>query len=134
VAALGQHWQLLLRLGVIQHQEVNQLIEGEVVPAINVALQQLGDLETWTDENEFDQAEAHIARLRQLIQQLPGAALDVDPDALHQRLAHYRAQHAEQQQNEEKLNRLREQKRRLDALNNPEQNAPASHEQSNKSP
>ena len=131
VAALGQHWQLLLRLGVIQHQEVNQLIEGEVVPAINVALQQLGDLETWTDENEFDQAEAHIARLRQLIQQLPGAALDVDPDALNQRLAHYRAQHAEQQQNEEKLNRLREQKRRLDALNNPEQNAPASRDQNN---
>jgi energy-coupling factor transporter ATP-binding protein EcfA2 len=134
VAALGQHWQLLQRLRVIQHPAIEQLIQGEVLPAINVALQQLGDLETWTDENEFDQAEAHIARLRQLIQQLPGAALDVDPDALNQRLAHYRAQHAEQQQNEEKLNRLREQKRRLDALNNPEQNAPASHDQSNESP
>ena len=134
VAALGQHWQLLQRLQVIPHPAIEQLIQGEVLPAINVALQQLGDLETWTDENEFDQAEAHIARLRQLIQQLPGAALDVDSDALNQRLAHYRAQHAEQQQNEEKLNRLREQKHRLDALNNPEQNAPASHDQSNESP
>jgi hypothetical protein len=31
VTALGQHWQLLQRLRVIEHPEANQLIEGQVL-------------------------------------------------------------------------------------------------------
>ena len=99
--ALEQHWQLLQRLRVIQHPEVDQLMQGEVLPAMNVALKQLlkqlEDIEQWTDEHNFEQAEAQIVQLARLIQQLPGATLDVDLDALRQRLAHYRAQYEEMQ-------------------------------------
>jgi hypothetical protein len=111
VTALGQHWQLLQRLRVIEHPEANQLIEGQVLPAISVALQQLGNIEAWTDEYNFDQAEAQIAQLTQLVQQLPGAVINVDLAALRQRLANYREQ-------EEELNQLREEQRRgEEALN-----------------
>jgi len=104
--ALGQHWQLLQRLQVVQYPEIDQLIEEEVLPAINVALKQLGDLETWTDEDEFDQAEAHIEQLTRLIQQLPGAMLDVDLNALNQRLTHYREQYAQRQRMNTEKQRL----------------------------
>jgi hypothetical protein len=111
VTALGQYWQLLQRLRVIEHPEANQLIEGQVLPAISVALQQLGNIEAWTDEYNFDQAEAQIAQLTQLVQQLPGAVINVDLAALRQRLANYREQ-------EEELNQLREEQRRgEEALN-----------------
>ena len=106
VTALAQQWQLLQRLHVIEHPEITQLVEGQVVPAINVALRQLGDIETWTNAYDFDQAEAHIARLTQLMQQLPGAALDVNLDALRQRLARCREQHAEQRRRGQEWVRL----------------------------
>ena len=85
VTALGQNWQLLQRLRIIEHPEVEQLIEGQVLPAINVALRQLRDgiKKTWANAYEFDQAEAHIARLTQLMRQLPGAPLDINLDALY---------------------------------------------------
>ncbi len=108
VTELGQHWQLLQRLQVVEHPEVDQLIQGEVVPAINVALQQLGDIETWTKTCDFDQAKAQIVQLIQCIQQLPGAAITINPAALRQRLANYREQHAQRQQAEEEIRRLRE--------------------------
>jgi energy-coupling factor transporter ATP-binding protein EcfA2 len=111
IPALGQHWQLLQRLKVVEHPEVDQLIEGAVVPAINMALRQLGDMETWTKAYNFDQAEAHIALLTQLIQQLPGATLDINPDVLRQHLARCREQYEECKRcksREEEIRRLRE--------------------------
>jgi energy-coupling factor transporter ATP-binding protein EcfA2 len=107
VTALGQHWQLLQRLRVIEHPEVDQLVEGQVVPAINVELRQLGDIETWTNAYDFDQAEAHIARLTQLMQQLPGATLDINLDVLRQNLARCRAQYEECKRREEEIRRSR---------------------------
>jgi hypothetical protein len=108
VTALGQHWQLLQRLRVVKHSEVDQLIEEEVLPAINVALQKLGDIGVFTDQYNFDQAEANIAQLTQLIQQLPGAEINVDLAALHQLLENYRGQHAQKQQAEEQRQQTEE--------------------------
>ena len=95
--ALAQHWQLLQQLHVIEPPEVEQLMQGEVLPAINVALEQFGDIARWTEEHNFDQAEDQIAHLTRLIQQLPGAALDINVAALRQHLAHHKAQYEEQQ-------------------------------------
>jgi hypothetical protein len=90
VAALGQHWQLLLRLGVIQHQEVNQLIEGEVVPAINtIILQRVDAFKDSTAARKFDTAQRQLNQLESITSHLPGAPLLCNINSLkeHLRLA-----------------------------------------------
>jgi hypothetical protein len=144
VTELDQHWQLLQRLRIIEHPEVEQLVEGQVLPAINVALRQLGDIETWTHTHnfaqageqpivggllraimsavlegianayKFDRAEARITLLTQLIQQLPGAKLDINPDELRRQLARLREQYEENERAKEELRRLREEREALE--------------------
>jgi Tfp pilus assembly protein PilN len=86
---------------------VEQLVEGQVLLAINVALRQFGDIGTWTNTHNFDQAEARIALLTQLIQELPGAILDINPDELCQQLARCRGQYEEHKRSNEAIQRLR---------------------------
>jgi hypothetical protein len=66
----------------------------------------------------FDQAEAHIARLTQLIQQLPGAKLDINLDALHQHLARCREQYEEQQNMESERETLEHELTQLNSHRN----------------
>jgi energy-coupling factor transporter ATP-binding protein EcfA2 len=79
VATLRQHWQLLLRLGVIEHPEVTQLIEGDVLPAINAAiLERAGAIKDATGAYEFDSAQGQLNQLMSITNSLPGAPLACD--------------------------------------------------------
>jgi predicted RNase H-like nuclease (RuvC/YqgF family) len=51
----------------------------------------------WTHAHNLDQAEAHVEQLTQLIQQLPGARLDINLDALRRTIARCREQYESQQ-------------------------------------
>jgi hypothetical protein len=76
VTALGQHWQLLQRLRVVEHPEVDQLIEGQVLAAINVAILQRADaVKSNANILNFDGARRQLNELTRIVNQLPGVPL-----------------------------------------------------------
>jgi hypothetical protein len=76
VTALGQHWQLLQRLRVVEHPEVDQLIEGEVLPAINTAILQRADaVKSSASVLNFDDAQRQLSELTSIVNHLPGVPL-----------------------------------------------------------
>jgi predicted GTPase len=76
VTNLGQHWQLLQRLRVVEHPEVHQIIEGQVFPAVNIAiLQKAEEIKDSTSVLDFDDAQRKLSVLTDIISHLPGVPL-----------------------------------------------------------
>ncbi len=106
VAALGQHWQLLQRLQVIQHPEIEQL-QGEVVLAINNAiLQKVDAFKNDAQAHNFYSAGRTLNLLTRVQNNLPGASLTLDIDALRRHLDHCKEQYAAQRAREAEIARL----------------------------
>ena len=102
VTALGQHWQLLQRLRVVEHPEVDQLIEGQVFSAINVVILQKADaLKSSASAHKFRDAADQLFLIKKISDSLDGAPLVVNIDTLRRHLDHCREQYAEQKRMEE---------------------------------
>jgi hypothetical protein len=107
VAALGQHWQLLQRLQVIQHPEIEQLIQGEVLPAINNAiLQRIDAFKDDATVYNFDDARQQLNELTSIVNHLPGVTLSFDINALNRPLERCKELYAAQQAREAEIARL----------------------------
>ena len=107
-ATLGRYWQLLQRLRVINHQEIEQLMQGEVLPTIDSAIFQRVD--AFKDDatvRNFDDAERALKLIIEIKNNLPGAPIPLDINALNRHLARCRKLYAEQQARERELVELR---------------------------
>jgi hypothetical protein len=87
VATLRQYWQLLLRLRVIEHPEVEQLIEGGVLPAINVAiLERAGAIKDAARAYAFDGAQEQLTKLISIANNLPDMLMPCNIDGLQRNM------------------------------------------------
>jgi hypothetical protein len=106
-SALRPHWQLLLRLKVIEHPEVDQLIEGEVLPAINtVILQRASAIRDDAQAYQFYIARRELSQLRNTVNNLPGAPIICDIDALGRYIARCEAAYEDQRRRQVEMERL----------------------------
>jgi hypothetical protein len=107
VTALGQHWQLLQRLRVVEHPEVDQLIEGGVLPTLkNEVLKRIDSFKYYANAHDFALAENQLDFLTTLQDAIPGAPLELDLNALRRNLKGCRQAHKEReamQKNQEAL-------------------------------
>jgi hypothetical protein len=79
VTALSQHFQLLQRLLVIDHPEVGQLIEIQVLPAINIAVfKRVEEAKNSATASNFDDARRQLNQLISIVNHLPGVPLGFD--------------------------------------------------------
>jgi hypothetical protein len=115
VTALGQHWQLLQRLRVIEHPEVDQLVEGQVLPAItNAILQRADAVKSSANAHNFREATDKLFLIRQISDSLDGAPLVVNIDTLRRHLDHCREQYEECKRREEEIRRLKKEKEAIE--------------------
>jgi hypothetical protein len=84
VTALGRHWQLLQRLQVVEHSEVDRLITSQVLPAINLAIVHKVDaIKDMAGECNFDAARRQLSVLISIVNCfLPEVPILRDCDAL----------------------------------------------------
>jgi hypothetical protein len=83
VTALSQHFQLLQRLLVIEHPEVGQLIEGQVLPAINIAVfKRVEEAKNSAIASNFDDARRQLNQLISIVNHLPGVPLGFDINSI----------------------------------------------------
>jgi hypothetical protein len=87
VTTLGQHWQLLQRLRIIEHPEIGQLIEGEILSAINTAiLKQADAIKSSANAFNFDDAQQRLDKLTSIVRQIPDAPLVCDIDEIQRHI------------------------------------------------
>jgi hypothetical protein len=114
VQELGDCWKTLQRLQIIEHPEVDQFIEGQVLPAINVAiLQRVDAFRSSASAHEFCKAHNQLFLINKILDCLDGAPLAVNIDTLRGHLDDCKEQYREQQRMERELRRLNEEIRRL---------------------
>jgi energy-coupling factor transporter ATP-binding protein EcfA2 len=107
-ATLGRYWQLLQRLRVINHQEIEQLMQGEVLPTIDSAiLQRVDAFKDDATVRNFDDAERALKLIIEIKNNLLGAPISLDINALNRHLECCRKLYAEQQARERELVELR---------------------------
>lgn len=83
VTALGQHWQLLQRLRVVEYPEVDQFIKEEVLPTLkNEVLKHINSFKKYANAHDFALAENQLDFLTTLQDAIPGAPLGLDLNAL----------------------------------------------------
>ena len=86
ITALSQHWQLLQRLQVIEHPEIEQLMEGEIVSPINTAiLKRVDVVKNSANAFNFSDAQQRLNKLTSIVSHLPGVPLvcNIDEIQMH---------------------------------------------------
>ncbi|MCU0317893.1 MAG: hypothetical protein MUC61_00940 [Amoebophilaceae bacterium] len=108
VTALGQHWQLLQRLRIIEHPEVHELIEGQVLPDINIAiLQKANAVRSSANVLDFEDARRQLSELISIIGHLPGVPLACDINAIQKHIHDCKANKDNEDARQENLATLR---------------------------
>nr|MCU0318440.1 hypothetical protein [Amoebophilaceae bacterium] len=109
VTNLGQHWQLLQCLRVVEHPEAHQIIEGQVFPAVNIAiLQKAEEVKDSASAFDFDDAQRKLSALTDIISHLPGVTLTCDIDVLQRHIHACAANKDNEEARQETLAALRE--------------------------
>jgi hypothetical protein len=81
--AAGRHWQLLTRLSVIGHDEVEQMVGEYALSRVQQhVLRCVGTFQEHAMQDQFDQAEGQLSLLRMLTSHLPSTDLQVSLSAL----------------------------------------------------
>ena len=87
VALLGQKWQLFQRLRVIEHPEIEQLIQGEVLPALDVMiLQRVDDFKNSIITGNVSKARGQLDQLIIIKHNLSSASIACDINDLEEQL------------------------------------------------
>ena len=90
-AGLRHNWKALQRLRVIGHDEVEQLIDGEVLPTLgNEILKRIDECKEHAHAHNFERAEEQLDWLTRIQNILPEAPIELNIPALRQTLEHCR--------------------------------------------
>ena len=102
---LKHNWQAIQRLRAIGHDEVEQFIQGEVLPTLMTdVLKLIEECKEHAHAHNFKRAEEQLEWLTRVQNMLPETFLELNLPALRQTLEHCRAQYAEQQRLETSIN------------------------------
>lgn len=97
----------LQQLRIINHPEVDRLIEGQVWPAINTAiLQRVDTFKSSANAHNFRDAEDQLYLIEEILSWIDDVPLVVNRDALRRHLAHCKEAYEAQQKRQEELAHL----------------------------
>jgi hypothetical protein len=113
-ASLRNCWLLLQRLRVIQHNEVEKIIQEDVLPTLkNEVFKRIDSFKNYANTHDFDLAKNQLDLLTRLQDAIPDAPLELDLNALRSHLEGCRKKYTEQK----RLEASREEARRaLEAM------------------
>jgi len=112
--AASHCWNLIKQLRIIEHSEVAELMEGQVIPHMRTyAAEHTATFSEYASQHNFTEAERLLALLRSLNEHFPDETL-VDLDNLEATLDTARVQHTAQQEAAEETRRAQEGQRRAE--------------------
>ena len=112
--AASRCWNLIKQLRIIEHSEIAELMEGQVITHMRTdAAERTAAFNAYASQHNFTEAERLLALLRSLNEHFPDENL-VDLDNLDTTLNTVRVQHTAQQEAAEETRRAQEETRRAE--------------------